>query len=166
MRLVPGTGGARTDEPLRVLVVDDEPDVREILRLEFQDHGWMAHTAASGPEAIQMLGSMPRPHVILLDIRMPEMSGFEVLRALKASASTAAAPVIILSCISSILTFEGAAAVVPKPFDFDRLMRVVSTVCHLDVNRRLRRSHLLAARMPRWLRHTSSRRRLTLIPPG
>jgi DNA-binding response OmpR family regulator len=81
--------------PPSILVVDDEPDVTSFLAEALSSHGYRAITASSGEEA---LGAIPRepPDLILLDLMMPGMSGWEVLRKLRDSAF-AGIPVIVLS---------------------------------------------------------------------
>jgi len=81
----------------RVLVVDDQPDDRNLLRrmIETQE-GYEVMEAASGQEAI-MLVHQRRPHIIILDLLMPEMDGFAVLEALKADETTRAIPIIVVT---------------------------------------------------------------------
>jgi len=81
----------------RVLVVDDQPDDRSLLRriIETQE-GYEVMEAASGQEAI-LLVHQRRPHIIILDLLMPEMDGFAVLEALKANESTRTIPIIVVT---------------------------------------------------------------------
>ncbi len=81
----------------RVLVVDDQPDDRNLLRrmIETQE-GYEVMEAASGQEAI-LLVHQRRPHIIVLDLLMPEMDGFAVLEALKADENTRSIPIIVVT---------------------------------------------------------------------
>ena len=81
----------------RVLVVDDQPDDRNLLRrmIETQE-GYEVIEAGSGQEAV-LLVHQRRPHIIILDLLMPEMDGFAVLEALKADESTRAIPIIVVT---------------------------------------------------------------------
>ena len=81
----------------RVLVVDDQPDDRNLLRrmIETQE-GYEVIEAGSGQEAI-LLVHQRRPHIIILDLLMPEMDGFAVLEALKANESTRTIPIIVVT---------------------------------------------------------------------
>jgi len=81
----------------RVLVVDDQPDDRNLLRrmIESQE-GYEVMEAGSGQEAI-LLVHQRRPHIIILDLLMPEMDGFAVLEALKADEATRSIPIIVVT---------------------------------------------------------------------
>jgi threonine synthase len=80
-----------------VLVVDDQPDDRNLLRrmIESQE-GYEVMEAGSGQEAI-LLVHQRRPHIIILDLLMPEMDGFAVLEALKADEATRSIPIIVVT---------------------------------------------------------------------
>lgn len=113
----------------RVLVVDDEPDIRLTMRLILERAGHEVREAVDGTEALRLVREMP--HVILLDIRLPDIDGLEVLRILKAEPSVASIPVVCVSAHSSGDTQKkamdlGAVAYVNKPFDFDELRNVVA----------------------------------------
>ncbi|RME34042.1 MAG: response regulator, partial [Thermoflexia bacterium] len=81
----------------RVLIVDDQPEDRNLLRrmIESQE-GYEVIEAASGQEAV-LLVHQRRPHIIVLDLLMPEMDGFAVLEALKADESTRSIPIIVVT---------------------------------------------------------------------
>jgi PAS domain S-box-containing protein len=81
----------------RVLVVDDQPEDRELLRrmIESQE-GYEVIAAASGQEAISIVRQI-RPHIIILDLLMPEVDGFAVLEAVKADESTRSIPIIVVT---------------------------------------------------------------------
>ncbi len=79
-----------------VLVVDDTPDNLSIMSGLLKDE-YKVKVANSGERALKIANAEPAPHLILLDIMMPEMDGFEVIRRLKAEPKTQAIPVIFLS---------------------------------------------------------------------
>ncbi|MCA9570175.1 MAG: response regulator, partial [Myxococcales bacterium] len=87
---------ARTDG--YVLVVDDDPNLRELLHQQLTDRGFQVRLAANGYEAIGMARAEP-PAVIVLDVMMPVISGFDVATVLKADPTTAAVPILILSIV-------------------------------------------------------------------
>ncbi|MDX9912897.1 MAG: diguanylate cyclase [Phycisphaerales bacterium] len=117
----------------RVLVVDDSPDVHRLLRARLRQEEVELVSANSGTQALEMVGA-ESPALVLLDIDMPEMDGFEVLRRLKDMPATAQVPVIMLSGLTSVqekvTAFElGAVDYVTKPFDLLELkVRVRSAI--------------------------------------
>lgn len=118
------------NRPFRLLVVDDEPDIRELLALNFAVEGFEVLSAADGYEA-ETLARSARPDAIILDIMMPGRDGLEVLAALKADPETHRIPVVLLTAKSAdddIWTGwqAGTDYYVTKPFDFDALIQYVS----------------------------------------
>jgi diguanylate cyclase (GGDEF)-like protein/PAS domain S-box-containing protein len=82
-----------------LLIVDDEAHVRKLFEVLLQNQGYQTLTASSGEEALTMIEQQP-PDLILLDIMMPGMDGYEVARRLKADKNTAYIPIIMLSALS------------------------------------------------------------------
>ncbi|MCM8794902.1 MAG: response regulator [Candidatus Omnitrophica bacterium] len=80
----------------RVLVVDDEPDIRDVLRITLEGEGYEVHEAANGEEALTQLQKV-NPHLILLDCKMPRMDGLEVARILKKDILLQHLPLIMLT---------------------------------------------------------------------
>src|SRR5687767_2508159 len=80
----------------RVLVVDDDPSLREILHTALTDEGYEAQTATDGNHALATL-RIWRPDLIVLDLMMPGMSGWSFRRALLADASLASIPVVVVT---------------------------------------------------------------------
>jgi two-component system response regulator VicR len=80
---------------MKVLIVDEEPDVRKLVAMSFrmQQPTWEILGAEDGPEALELIGRQ-RPDVVLLDVGLPEMSGFEVLKAIRLFSDV---PVIMLT---------------------------------------------------------------------
>jgi two-component system, OmpR family, response regulator len=112
-----------------VLVVDDEPDIVEFLSTVLRDEGYSVEIARDGVEAVERVRD-GRPSIVILDLMMPRMTGFEVLDVLRAKPPTPRPSVIVLSAKSThqdILTAleKGADDFIPKPFDLeDLLLRV------------------------------------------
>lgn len=86
-------------QPATLLIVDDEPQVRKLLETLLQHEGYQTLSAASGEEALQLVAQQP-PDLILLDIMMPGMDGYEVASQLKGDETTAGIPIIMLSALS------------------------------------------------------------------
>lgn len=103
-----------------ILVVEDEPDIRELITLTLQFSGFQAVQAANGEEAIQKACEV-RPALILMDVRMPKMDGFEACRELKCHDQTRDIPVVFLSAKGQDADIKkgyeaGAVAYWLKPF--------------------------------------------------
>ncbi|NAZ77947.1 response regulator [Kineococcus sp. T13] len=81
----------------RVLVVEDDPDIRQLVELRLRGLGHRVVAAASGPEALAVVAERGAPEVVVLDVAMPGMTGLEVLRALRAQPEHAHLPAIFLS---------------------------------------------------------------------
>jgi two-component system NtrC family response regulator len=113
-----------------VLIVDDEAKLREVLAMALEGMGHTALTAASGPEAIALLEENREVHLVLCDLRMPKMSGQELLEAVKTLRPEL--PVIIMTAFAALkdavtLIKEGAFDYLPKPFDLDALEATVTS---------------------------------------
>lgn len=116
----------------RILVVEDEKDVREMIRLHLKAAGFDVVEAGNGAEALALAKNDP-PKVILLDLMMPEMSGIEVCRALRRNPATSRIPVLMLTAKSTeedrVMGFEvGADDYVTKPFSPRELVLRVRAV--------------------------------------
>jgi CheY-like chemotaxis protein len=116
-----------------VLVVDDQEDIRALVRAALGAAGLGVREAVSGLEALEQLATGPAPDVVVLDIQMPDVDGWEVLRIIRGTASTADLPVILCTVKASVADAErgwrlGADAYVTKPFAVDRL---IDDVCRV-----------------------------------
>jgi serine phosphatase RsbU (regulator of sigma subunit) len=105
----------------KVLVVDDEPFNVDYLEQELEDFGVATVSATNGQEALHLI-EKEKPDVVLLDIMMPVMDGFEALEKMKANETTRDIPVIVISAMSDIDQIVkgielGAEDYLPKPFD-------------------------------------------------
>jgi CheY-like chemotaxis protein len=118
---------------MTVLIVDDDRDIREMLAQTLEDEGYVALTAASGREAMALLAeAATRPCVILLDLMMPGMNGWEFRAAQQRDPQLAAIPVVVLSARTDLASAAATMAGVDylaKPIDFDALMRTVQRHC-------------------------------------
>ena len=113
-----------------VLIVEDDADLREMMAQLLALEGYVATTVANGLEALEYLERGDKPDVILLDLMMPVMDGWEFRRQQQAVPTLANVPVIILSAIDQRRAAEvDAAAFLKKPLDFDRLLELVRRFC-------------------------------------
>jgi DNA-binding response OmpR family regulator len=112
----------------RILVVEDDDDIRQLLTELFAAEGYEARGASDGPQALELAESWG-PDVVLLDLVLPSMDGRVFLGRLRASTTTIRPAVVVLSA-KTIGPDELAelpdAAVVAKPFDVDALMDAVN----------------------------------------
>jgi CheY-like chemotaxis protein len=116
-----------------VLVVDDDADIREVVGLVLESYGFFAKSAADGVEALARAKEAPHPALILLDLMMPNLSGADVLVALRADPETARIPVVVMSgdvSATSQASALGADACLAKPVDLDRLVSTVERFVH------------------------------------
>ncbi len=116
----------------RVLIVDDDPDILQFVRMNLELEGFRVTTATGGAQALQMAKEVP-PDLVLLDIMMPEMDGLTVLRRLRTMPPTMNVAVILLT--AKALAEDrvkgldlGADDYVTKPFDLEELVARVKTV--------------------------------------
>lgn len=112
-----------------ILIADDDEDIRTLLSMILTRAGFRAKAVDSGATALAASRQEP-PHIYLLDVRMPDMSGLELCRLLKASSDTARRPVLLMSAeFSSEDVAAGYAAgcddYLPKPFSPRELIRRV-----------------------------------------
>ena len=128
---------ASDDRRATILVVDDTPDNLSVLG-ELLQPGYVVRAASSGRRALQVAVSDPRPDLILLDVMMPEMDGYEVLRRLRADPETASIPVIFVTAMDSTEEEEhglelGAVDYITKPLRPAVVLARVRT--HLELKR-------------------------------
>lgn len=112
-----------------LLVVEDDSDVREALQLVLERAGYEVSTAANGREAIEALPTV-RPALILLDLMMPVMSGFDFLEERERRAELAAIPVVVVSAYDrAAAALGGVAAIVPKPVKVATMLGAIEQHC-------------------------------------
>ena len=127
----------------KILVVDDERDVRGLLSDFLTEEGYRVILATNGAEAIG-LAELENPEVILLDINMPGIDGIEVCKKLKAQEKTQFIPIVIITALEDsgfIAYLEGADDFVSKPFNLVELTFRVRSMLRI---RRLNTELLLA----------------------
>ncbi len=117
----------------RVLCIDDEPDVIEILRNYLVPEGFTVFGANSGDDGIKLAERL-QPTVITLDIMMPKKDGWQVLRELKANPMTQNIPVLIHSMVDNVpLAYSlGAIDYLPKPADVKLVLKMVRKAASID----------------------------------
>lgn len=116
-------------EQAQVLIVDDDPDIRAFVALKLELHGYDVIEAENGRVAVETI-ERDSPAVTLLDMRMPGMSGLEVLHHLAAADDAIPTSVVVMSARADTATVEaalaaGAIGYVIKPFDLDEVVASV-----------------------------------------
>jgi CheY-like chemotaxis protein len=109
-----------------VLVIDDEPAIRDALTKTLSDDGWTVVSARDGAEGLERLRSGPAPVAIVLDVMMPLMSGQEFMDALRHDPDHLGLPVIQISA-GAAAAIPGVAARLDKPFRTERLLHLLRT---------------------------------------
>lgn len=118
----------------KILIAEDERDIRELIQFTLTFAGHHVTAAINGEEAL-ILVDETRPDLIMMDVRMPKMTGYEACRQLKANESTRNIPVIFLTAKGQDDEIKtglevGAVAYVVKPFSPEDLTRRVSEILH------------------------------------
>ncbi len=115
----------------KVLIADDEETIRATVGYFLENRGFNTEIATNGREALEKV-SRGRPDLILLDINMPEMDGFEACRRLRANSETQAIPIIIFSAqqLADLSAFESLAGAsikhLMKPCNFEELFSQIN----------------------------------------
>jgi DNA-binding response OmpR family regulator len=114
----------------RVLVVDDDPQVLRLLRVNFELEGYEVLSATNGEEALELVRG-DSPDVVVCDVMMPGIDGLEVVRRLRADPATVSMPLVVVSAKAQRADVShglrlGADAYVTKPFDPAELLDVVA----------------------------------------
>jgi DNA-binding response OmpR family regulator len=121
----------------RVLVVDDDPEVCTALATLLRCEGFQVTTAADGQEALERMRDA-NPRVVLLDLMMPVLDGFEFRVRQLEDAQLASVPVIVLSCGTELprkIASFGAAGCLSKPLDPDELIAMVRRIASSPTSR-------------------------------
>jgi CheY-like chemotaxis protein len=121
---------ANTFDARSVLVVEDDKDIREALKDVLESEGYTVQSASNGERALAYLKSAAElPSVILLDLMMPVMDGFQFRTAQLADAKLAKVPVVVMSANASVedkTAVIGAHAYLKKPVDIDQVIAMVA----------------------------------------
>ncbi len=124
--------GAPVTKHCPVLIVEDDSDLREMMAQLLTLEGFQSKTVANGKEALRYLSDANTPpDVILLDLMMPVMDGWEFRKVQQADPVLARVPTIVLSALDQGRANDlKPAAFLKKPLDFDRLLQLVREYCH------------------------------------
>lgn len=113
----------------KVLLVEDDPDTREQLSNLLQLWGYVVHAANDGIEALEVVRRHPPPCLVLLDLFLPKMSGWEVVAEFQKSQQLSAIPLIVVSGCGEDRLLPPADAHFSKPLDLRRFHSVLTSLC-------------------------------------
>ena len=110
---------------VRVVLIEDDADLRRVVQLTLQfGAAWIVETAPEGLSGIEMV-KREQPDIVLVDLMMPGMDGYEVCRRLAADETTRRIPIVVLTARQNLdpdrVRASGACGVITKPFDLDTL---------------------------------------------
>jgi two-component system KDP operon response regulator KdpE len=119
-----------------ILVADDEAEIADLVRMVLEWEGYVVLKANNGAEALA-LARESVPDLIFLDVRMPKMTGLDVLVQLQADTDLAYIPVVMLSVVTTYPQVQtalqkGAVAFLPKPFELGEMTRLVKNILSQD----------------------------------
>jgi two-component system response regulator MprA len=114
---------------VQLLIVDDEPAIREMCADLLECEGYQVVTAANGLEAVNRLAEAP-VDLVLMDMMMPVLDGLTACRLIRADRRLHNLPVVMMTAATNMPTYVGeaqqvASAFIPKPFDFEQLIQTV-----------------------------------------
>jgi CheY-like chemotaxis protein len=121
-----------------ILIVEDEKDIRDSLKMLLELEGYSVFTAENGKEGLKILKNLESPCLILLDLLMPVMNGMEFLEAKKHEDAIAQIPVCVVSGVASDPHLKNTAGFIKKPIDLEILLKFIKNYCgtgHLDQGR-------------------------------
>src|SRR4051812_19463600 len=119
---------------MHILIIDDDDATRDALSAVMECEGNAVSTAMNGLEGLHLLAQGPRPDVVLLDMMMPVMSGWEFLQAVRSAPALADLSVIIVSAAGdALLEATGARAILRKPLSFELLFRILRDLAPAEI---------------------------------
>ncbi len=115
-----------------VLIVEDDDGIRDALRFSLELEDYQVFVASNGKEGLELLPKIPAPCLILLDLMMPVMSGWEFAAALEKDMVLATIPVVLVTAYADEAKTVKAKGIIKKPVDLDVLLASVKRWCALS----------------------------------
>ena len=113
----------------KILIVEDDEAIRTTLRMALEMEGYFVVTSNNGEEGLRTLRAMSSPCLVLLDLMMPVMSGWDFLEAKKRDDHIATIPVLVTSAVADKVDPKTMAGIMKKPIDLDALLAFVKNFC-------------------------------------
>ncbi len=112
-----------------ILVVDDEVAIAEVLQDLLEDEGYRVVTASNGREALACVADV-RPDVVMSDVMMPMMDGWQLCEVLQTDPSFPSIPIVLMSAAAQPHSRDGCSSTgfVPKPFNLDAVLRTIASI--------------------------------------
>ncbi len=123
-----------SENSTQILVVEDDEDIRQTMKLALELEGYQVHLAANGLEALKYKDIAPNLRLILLDLMMPEMDGRAFLKTIHEQQLFVGVPVIVLTAAGEKVKPEGSVKLVQKPLDLDFLYSLVKNHAQVPTN--------------------------------
>lgn len=110
-----------------ILIIDDEISIVEMLCAFLEEEGWQITTASNGQEGLERMASV-RPMVVVSDVMMPVLDGWELCRRMQADPRYQSIPLVLMSAVRTTPDLTGCnyAALLRKPFDLNELLRTIT----------------------------------------
>lgn len=112
-----------------ILIVEDDLEIRVVLKEVLQNEGYNVLTAGNGFDALEILAQAQYPALIFLDIMMPIMDGHQFLKILKQNVALSPIPVVVTSAHANLKEVVGADSFIRKPLDLFAVLRVAREYC-------------------------------------
>lgn len=113
-----------------ILIIEDDADISEILKLAVEMEGYTAHTAANGQEGLLALSKTEKPCLILLDLMMPFMDGWAFAEALEKDPNLNTIPFVVVTAFAeSAINIKKARDIINKPVDLELLRSILKNIC-------------------------------------
>lgn len=109
----------------RILIIEDDANIREVLELALASEGYEVSSASNGKDGLSRIASHGKPDLILLDLMMPIMNGWEFVEALKSSKELSTLPVVVVSAFTEKSHQISCNAFLTKPLDLNLLLRAI-----------------------------------------
>ena len=112
-----------------ILIIEDDESIRETLKIFLEYEGYRVTTAGNGKEGLEVLPSAGNPCLVLLDLMMPVMDGWQFIEKARSHETLATTPIVVVTAFAEKARGIKARAVIKKPVDLDFLLKTVRQYC-------------------------------------